>query len=449
MLLRRLARQVILTLTLCLYLLTSATAGAASLADEWEETSNLYLFSAVCRAAYTDQRADMLLDLLRDEGWTVETYFREGDKADAKFFMAARASDDGRPPLLLLAVAGTESEKDIKVDLTFDKTPFVNVFSNEAIDQSIDGVDKNLLVHKGFLRYVKTALTARSPGEPDLVAELQANPEQKIYLVGHSLGGAVATLGGATLLTLGVSPEQVEVVTFGAPPVGNQAFADAFDGRLHLTRIVTNGDPVAGFLMDLIGGYRQFGREVKYAVPKNEDKSPHSMAIYGDVIMKHYFDVKKEAEKAGAISRKHIKTTEGKPVIYLAPLTGHLPAPLQDEFPYMQDVVLDLSSHHLPGYVVEETPLPTLSLSVALKRAATAGADAVLMTDVQAERMQLEKSTYYVTTTQSVYRVSDGVLLSYSTMGSNTNELTVLEAFSRGVADELLLSSDWLDKFKK
>ncbi len=448
MLLRRIARRVILTLTICLCLITSATAGAASLADEWEETSNLYLFSAVCRAAYTDQRADMLLELLRDEGWVIETYFQEGDKADAKFFMASRPSNDGRPPLLLLAVAGTESKKDVKVDLTLDKTPFINVFSDEPNDQPINGVDGQALVHKGFLRYVKTALTARPLDQPSLVEELQAHPEQKIYLVGHSLGGAVATLGGATLLTLGVPPEQVEVVTFGAPPVGNQAFVDAFNSRLHLTRIVTNGDPVAGFLLDMVGGYRQFGREVKYAVPKNEDKSPHSMAIYGDVIMKRYFDVKKAAEQAGVIQNENVKTTDNQPIIYLAPVTGHLPASLQDEFPYMQSVALELSTQHLPGYVVEKEPLPTLSLSVALQRAAAAGADAILMTDVQVERMQKEKSMYYVTATLSVYRVSDGVLVSYSTMGSNTNELTVLQAFSRGVADELLLSSDWLGKLK-
>lgn len=448
MLLRRITQRVILIVTICLCLVTSTTAGAASLTDEWEETSNLYLFSAICRAAYTDQRADMLLELLRDEGWVIETYFQEGDKADAKFFMASRPNNDGRPPLLLLAVAGTESKKDIKVDLTFDKTPFVNVFSDEPNDQPINGVDGQALVHKGFLRYVKTALTARPLDQPSLVEELQAHPEQKIYLVGHSLGGAVATLGGATLLTLGVPPEQVEIVTFGAPPVGNQAFVDAFNSRLHLTRIVTNGDPVAGFLLDMVGGYRQFGREVKYAVPQNEDKSPHSMAIYGDVITKRYFDVKKEAEQAGVIGSERIKVTEGKPVIYLAPLTGTLPTPLQGEFPYMQDIAMEIASHHLPGYVAEMEPLPTLSLSVALKRASAAGADAVLMTDVQVERMQQEKNTYYVTATQRVYRVNDGVLVSYSTMGSNTNELTVLQAFSRGVADELLLSSEWLNKLK-
>lgn len=446
MLLMRMIRRLTLTLTLCLCLMTSATAGAASLADEWEEASNLYLFSAVCRAAYTDQRADMLRELLRNEGWVIETFFQKSDGADAKFFVAARPSDGDRPPLLLVAIAGTESKKDIKVDLTFDKTPFINVFSDEPNDQPLNGVDGKALVHKGFLRYVKTALSVQAPDQPSLAEDLQAHPEQKIYLVGHSLGGAVATLGGATLLTMGVSPEQVEVVTFGAPPVGNQAFADTFGNRLHVTRFVTQGDPVPSLLQDLVGGYRQFGKEVKCPVGKNWDKSPHSMAVYGDLMMKRYLDTKKKAEQAGVIHSEDVKITDNQPVIYLAPVTGHLPESIQDELPYMQAEALELSTQHLPGYVVEKETLPTLSLPIALKRAAVAGADAVLMTEVQAERIRSEKSLYYVTTTQSVYRVSDGALISFSTMGSNTNELTALEAFSRGVADELLLSSDWLSK---
>lgn len=57
-------------------------------------------------------------------------------------------------------------------------------------------------------------------------------PELEMLLAGHSLGGALATLaaydlkGVARKLNLEV---EISVYTFGAPRVGNHAFAEDFD----------------------------------------------------------------------------------------------------------------------------------------------------------------------------------------------------------------------------
>lgn len=440
--LREWMRRLLVAVLLCVF--TALPAAAApqnnSLSEEWRTSRELYLFSALCRAAYTDQRAEGLVELLRTDGWSIETYFQPGAQADAKFFAASREADESQPAMFLVAIAGTESKKDVQVDLTFDKTPFATLFG----DVPPDGPDmKEWLVHKGFLRYVKTALTVRPADRPDLVEVLRTHPKQKIYLVGHSLGGAVATLGGAALLAEGVSPDQVEVVTFGAPPVGNQAFADAFASRLQLTRITMKGDPVPDSLVNLIGGYRQFGREIKWDMPKHVDKLPHAMAVYGDVAMKQYFDVNKKAEAADVLPVDESKVNDGHPIVYLAPVTGRLPDGWQRELPYMQAAATDLARRKLPGSIVGTE---TGELAEILRQAERQGAEAVLLTEVQAERMRQEKDNYYVTVLQRVYRVSDKRLINYSAMSSNTKELTALEAFARATADELALSGQWLPK---
>ena len=54
-----------------------------------------------------------------------------------------------------------------------------------------------------------------------LTTLLQENPESKVDLAGHSLGGAAVTLLAARLTDLGVKSEQIEVITFGAPTAGS------------------------------------------------------------------------------------------------------------------------------------------------------------------------------------------------------------------------------------
>ncbi len=438
----------VLAALLCCCLSLPLAGQAASLAD-LETAHNHYLFAAVCRAAYTDHRGDRLVELLREDGWRVETYFQAGDKAEAKFFVAVRPEADGQPVRYLIAVAGTESKKDLAVDFTYDKTPFAGPFGADA-DAGVQGSGAGgepRMVHKGFLRYVNTALTVREPGQPGLLEELLAHPERKVYLVGHSLGGAVATLGGAVLLEMGVLPQQVEVVTFGAPPVGNQAFADSFADRLKVTRIVTAGDPVAGFLLvDLVGGYRQFGAELKWPMPEKMGKSPHVMALYSDLAMKRYYDEMRKAQQAGLLAIKNEKRVPGQPVAYVAPIINRLPDSLKREFPYVQAHAAEVYRGVLPGYVLETEGRPFANVEQALARAAALGADAAVVTEVQAERIRTEKQLYYVTVSQSVYRVKDGALISYMAMGSNTREFTPLDAFSRGLVDAAVLSADWLPK---
>jgi triacylglycerol lipase len=62
-----------------------------------------------------------------------------------------------------------------------------------------------------------------------------------IYLTGHSLGAALATIIYCYAGT--VFPERIKLVTFGCPRIGNQEFTDQIKGDS--IRIVNNNDAVA------------------------------------------------------------------------------------------------------------------------------------------------------------------------------------------------------------
>ncbi len=85
-------------------------------------------------------------------------------------------------------------------------------------------------VHDGFLR----AYNSIAPQLQDWLAKCTA---KTVYLTGHSLGAAIATLAAALL------PE-TRLVTFGSPRVGNVAFTSMFKSRM-VDRYVNCADVVA------------------------------------------------------------------------------------------------------------------------------------------------------------------------------------------------------------
>jgi hypothetical protein len=73
---------------------------------------------------------------------------------------------------------------------------------------------------------MKSWLNTRPTILPTVLTALQKHPDYEVTLVGHSLGGAVATLAGLEMRLKGWDPL---VTTFGAPMVGNAPFAGFLD----------------------------------------------------------------------------------------------------------------------------------------------------------------------------------------------------------------------------
>lgn len=137
--------------------------------------------------------------------------------------------------VLLIVFRGTEAMdlKDWLTDAQFNLT---------------DGPIKNTQneVHRGF----HEALDAAWPQLESAIAELRT-ANQAIWVTGHSLGGALATLAAARLsLGDGVKNQQLDVqglYTFGQPRTGNRSFVTAFDQQFkeRSFRFVNNNDIVA------------------------------------------------------------------------------------------------------------------------------------------------------------------------------------------------------------
>jgi len=78
-------------------------------------------------------------------------------------------------------------------------------------------------------------------------------------------------------------------------------------------------------------------------------------------------------------------------------------------------------------------------------KAAKAGCDLLVVPEIQAVRVR-EANTYYVSLNQAVFRVSDGTTVNAGMFGSNTKELTPLDALIHGAKTMNKESAAWLDR---
>jgi len=98
-------------------------------------------------------------------------------------------------------------------------------------------------VHGGFL----AAYMSLRSQVVDAGLELSKKyPKLAFAVVGHSLGGAIATLAAADLAIAREVKNPVELWTFGSPRVGNKIFADYLDEHYldQSFRITNNRDPI-------------------------------------------------------------------------------------------------------------------------------------------------------------------------------------------------------------
>jgi predicted lipase len=85
----------------------------------------------------------------------------------------------------------------------------------------------------------------------DILTEVQRlvaeHPDYRVYVTGHSLGAALASLCGYELAN--DIENDVTVVSFASPRVGNWKWKAAFEGRpnLHHYRVTTQRDVVTAF----------------------------------------------------------------------------------------------------------------------------------------------------------------------------------------------------------
>jgi triacylglycerol lipase len=125
-------------------------------------------------------------------------------------------------------------------------------------------------VHLGFRLVYASVRASLEQG----LAAVPANT--RVTVLGHSLGGAMATLAGPDIKRNMKQPN-VDVCTFGGPRVGKPNFRGKFNGEIAQCYRITNQFDIVPHVPTIVTGWMHVGEEVE--VDGNLD-SPHSLVAY-------------------------------------------------------------------------------------------------------------------------------------------------------------------------
>ena len=204
----------------------------------WQTSLSLALASDLAYQSFTVMQATT-------KAWGLST-FQRLDHADTQGFVAIA------PDVTLIAFRGTQEPGDFLDDI--DVLPTSRPYGR---------------VHSGFLG-------AYNAIAGDLLATLRGLPATptKIWLTGHSLGGAVASVAAAELAQIVTF---AGIQTFGQPLLADSAMHDFFEqtygGRF--TRFVNNQDVVPR----IPPGYQPVGHMVHFTADGGVERTALSAAI--------------------------------------------------------------------------------------------------------------------------------------------------------------------------
>lgn len=430
-------KKALLIICVLLSFLQGKPASADAL-SEYELSQQELICAWASLGSYNDYVGSMARTELEDAGWDVQGFKEQYEGADAKFFIVKNIGFLPGQEEYLLAITGTESKQDISIDLKLNKVLFGGHAPEEfqTVAQTRNLRANQPMVHGGFHRYTQAAFfTQKYQGET--IGEFWANllrsdPKKKLYLTGHSLGGAVASLTAARLIAMGVLPSQIEVISFGAPAVGNEAFVEACGKDFPLKRIVIEGDPVESALQTLRPDYAQFKEKIEWKKDRHIEKMEHSMVIYLDAALRKYYDAKKNLGADMIVSKKQSEekgNLMGK--VYVAPLVLDTPKDLENDHFYMKSTLQELWQHRTPSCVFgEETKI---GFAKTIEEAKKNNCQYVAFDAVTVTSLRNKRNEYYVSFTEEIYDI-DGHLQLSLIRSADTSHLTILEA----------LMHDWL-----
>lgn len=245
-----------------------------------------------------------------------------------------------------------------------------------------------------------------------------------VLLTGHSLGGAAATLFAERLVSMGIPKEKVPVVTFGAPAIGNVAFAEKYGEAINLLRVTNPRDPVPGSLQTFRHDFKQFGREKSFALSVKFADYQHPMSYYFDLAVKNYYEARDKAIAAKLIAPEPMQKLSGE-----GPLVAIVIGKTQNiqYRPFTPDINRFILSEYrasLPRYIVLNKSADFFSadsydLGEILVDANTVGAEYILVFEIDSKRIA-QQDKWYIAMNQLVFD-KDGRMISLS---SYSNRIT-------------------------
>lgn len=390
---------------------------------DYEKAKQMYASANACLATYDDKVGNLFYTFLENDGWQSERFIIEGDLADANIFLASRYDDKTGEITYILSFRGTASSKDRKVDLQTRKVLFKgdDVESIKENAKVTDAPKDMPQVHEGFLNYVVVALEAEPKRGEEYKEHLHTalinNPKAKVIVTGHSLGGAAAIIYAASIINMGVPPEQIKVITFGSPAVGNEAFLQKYQDKMDFLRVYSKFDPIPGSLQSIRSGYKQFGTPlILSADNRYKGTFQHSIELYTDLVAKYYYNHEQKAIDEGVMPAKPISQDIGDGKIVAIVVTNSIDIYKLNEYKYAKESLLDVYRNSFLRYRIVEVEVNEFDMLKAESLAREIGADYVVMADIDISRDKVTKG-WIVKLAQSLFSlhtnsISSGVTFS-------------------------------------
>ena len=391
-------------LSLC-FVLTALSVLASSPQEGYEQARREVLSAWLSMASYDDKPGEAARQELIRRGWDIDSRIQKDDKSESKFSLARKGRDT------FVAVTGTESLADVKSDLNLHSIPYKEGDTGDLRK-----------VHAGFSYYTTSLLDTPYKGTT-LKQALKADAaSQSVTLTGHSLGGAAALLAAARLYDEGLP--QIQVVTFGAPAVGNSAFNETYEPLLHVDRIVMAGDPVKGILQTVDGTYSQFSKETVWDSAPSVQRFAHDIVGYADAALRHYYDAKGAYEASLGHPLAADEARAATPSVWVLPLAVTVDTALSGDVPYMRQAADDQLTYRIhPLYGSSGK-----SLAENLKSARDKGCEAVLVRRLTGKRAKDKDYDFVMTYEEVWYDVQSGAVRSAFSMTMNTEKMTPILA---------------------
>lgn len=165
----------------------------------------------------------------------------------------------GKSPRIVIAFRGTDSVANAKQDLDIRRVIWEEVDHTLWQQASVSRPS----VHVGFLgiwNALRDFVTSTVMGELDKLSSASYDEQQephRVYVTGHSMGGAVATLCAFAmrkrLMEAGYQFPDPVVYTYGQPRIGNKTFQKAYNKAIPNTfRVVNESDAIS--FVTMFGG---------------------------------------------------------------------------------------------------------------------------------------------------------------------------------------------------
>lgn len=139
------------------------------------------------------------------------------------------------------------------------------MFSKKVIPY--EGTNPKIKVHNGFLKTYKAI-------REFVHEQVKGTEKTKIYVHGHSLGGALTTLA-ALDIQYNFADKEVIAWGIGIPKVGNEAFKDSFNRRLPKFLNIERASDLIPQVPPRFFGFRHAGNLIHIGTPRRKGIGTH------------------------------------------------------------------------------------------------------------------------------------------------------------------------------